>query len=107
MKGMFFHRDEEHDVGEFMNSLGDSHNEVARDLVIIAAFGTETLECEQMAGGIWKYERLVGAGRRVVFLFDFIEALDVFIILHAFRCGLERVTRSDLNVARRRRRVYP
>lgn len=105
MREMYFYVDSDGDVGEFMNSLGVSQTTVLEDLVVIANFGPESLQCERLADGMWQYERAIGSGRRVILLFDYLPSSATYLVLHGVRAGASGISRADLRTARARRRA--
>jgi hypothetical protein len=93
------------DVDHFISSLGADRLDVLADLLLVAESGPENRPfCRALADGIWEYSMALGAGRFAILLFSFEAKADSFVILHGFRAGAERTRRSDLKIARDRRR---
>ena len=100
MREVYFHNNgADHDVGNFLISLGDYQHIVLEDLCIIAHEGPEALECGERGRGVWEYRRAVAPGRYAVLLFALLSESNVYIVLHGFRAGREGTARHDLRHA--------
>ncbi|WP_404370094.1 hypothetical protein AB5I39_01170 [Sphingomonas sp. MMS24-J45] len=108
MHEVYFHNDgKDHDVGNFVISLGDYQVDTLEDLMVVAQAGPEFMErCQDLGSGIWEYRRSLAPARYAILLFTFLQESNVYIVLHGFRAGREGTTSSDLRHAKQVAKAY-